>query len=94
MKPKFFKDVFANRDKKRTSLWPAEGSLCEYQNAFGINPDDFEDFYDYLETLSLDCPEDSEPGILEWTVAEDTPDTVYYQVCVSFIFGGLISSDY
>ncbi|KAJ8041500.1 HHIP-like protein 2 [Holothuria leucospilota] len=66
---------------------PVEGSLCEYQNAFGINPDDFEDFYEYVETLSLVCPEDSEPGILEWTVAEDTPDIVYYQCYVHRYLG-------
>lgn len=56
------------------------GTLCEYQNFLGLDPNKFGDFNDYLSTLFLHCPPDAVPGILEWQVAENTPDVVYYQV--------------
>jgi hypothetical protein len=40
-----------------------------------------ETFEDYMKTLKLEC-EDGDPAVLNWTVAEDTPDLVYYQVSV------------
>lgn len=40
---------------------------------------DIETFEDYMKTLHLEC-EPGEPAYLNWTVAMDTPDLVYYQV--------------
>jgi hypothetical protein len=33
----------------------------------------------YMQTLQLEC-NDGKSGTLNWTVAEETPDLVYYQV--------------
>lgn len=38
-----------------------------------------ETFEDYKKTLRLVC-EDGEPSIMKWTVPEDAPDELYYQV--------------
>jgi hypothetical protein len=38
-----------------------------------------ETFEQYTKTLKLEC-EPGEAAVLNWTVAEDTPDLVYYQV--------------
>lgn len=43
--------------------------------------DEIAKFEDYMKTLYLACDEtDSPPVYLNWTVADDTPDMVYYQV--------------
>ena len=38
-------------------------------------------FADYFATLQQVC-EAGQPGVLQWTPDMNTPDTVYYQVCV------------
>ena len=38
-------------------------------------------FADYFATLQQVC-EAGQPGVLQWTPDKNTPDTVYYQVCV------------
>jgi hypothetical protein len=49
-----------------------------------------ETFNEYFTTLRLVC-DDGEPAYLNWTVAPETPDLVYYQVmiqlCVYVPFG-------
>lgn len=55
--------------------------ICEYRQSSASNPET--DFATYAATLSLDCggtaPAAVQPGRLSWTVAADTPNTVYYQ---------------
>lgn len=42
-------------------------------------------FDDYFKTLDLHC-EPGEPALLNWTVALNTPDLLYYQViCLSIL---------
>lgn len=41
--------------------------------------DEFVSFGSYQRTLTLEC-DHGEPGIVEWTPDQNTPDTVYYQV--------------
>ncbi|XP_071827063.1 protein Skeletor, isoforms B/C-like [Apostichopus japonicus] len=65
---------------------PVEGHLCEYQTG-SYQPDAFNDFLSYKSTLKLICPRRTVPGILVWTVDEDTPDTVYYQCYQHKFFG-------
>ncbi|XP_042862288.1 protein Skeletor, isoforms B/C-like [Penaeus japonicus] len=56
----------------------AAGGLCEWRHE-GIDAwEDSITFEEYKETLYKDCDGDP-PGSLVWTVAEDTPDLVYYQ---------------
>lgn len=55
-----------------------EGSLCEYKGT--TDPEDFATFEKFVLDLTLDCPDDPQPGVLTWTVTEETPDLVYYQV--------------
>lgn len=45
---------------------------------------DFDNLEDYKKTLTLQC-DHGEPSVLNWTVAADTPNEVYYQVsCANF----------
>ena len=44
-------------------------------------------FDDYFATLQQVC-EAGQPGVLKWTPDMNTPDTVYYQVCVCVWVGG------
>ncbi|KAJ8041493.1 Hyalin [Holothuria leucospilota] len=69
---------------------PAEGALCEYQSTYGVDPNSLASFEEFFETLTLNCS-DEEPGILIWTVAADTPDTVYYQSYMHPYLGWRIS---
>lgn len=52
---------------------------CEWQHNTIDKSEDIETFEDYMKTLKLEC-DSGEPAYLNWTVADDTPDTVYYQV--------------
>jgi hypothetical protein len=44
-----------------------------------------ETFQAFFDSLKLSC-EEGNPDILNWTVAEETPDLVYYQVNIFFRF--------
>lgn len=43
------------------------------------NADNYKTFKSFFETLELKCDK-GEPAKLVWTVKNDTPDLVYYQV--------------
>lgn len=44
-----------------------------------------ETFDEYKKTLYLSCDDpDGQPAFLNWTVADETPDLVYYQVIVEY----------
>ncbi|PIK48345.1 hypothetical protein BSL78_14794, partial [Apostichopus japonicus] len=64
---------------------PVEGSLCEYKGT--TDPEDFATFEKFVLDLTLDCPDDPQPGVLTWTVTEETPDLVYYQCYLHRFFG-------
>jgi len=54
-----------------------ESPICTLSITADTDPE--ADFPDYFKTLSNSCEASTpEPGVLSWTVAEDTPDTVYY----------------
>lgn len=61
------------------------GRLCEWKPKTTDKYSDVNSFEEYLKTLELHC----EPGntaLLNWTVAMDTPDLLYYQVKNYFAF--------
>lgn len=56
------------------------GRLCNWTpDPDQPSADEFASFGAYQRTLSLVC-DHGDPGVVQWTPDEDTPDTVYYQV--------------
>lgn len=60
----------------------AAGRYCEWQINGTDQSEKIETFEDYMKTLYLFC-EDGEPGVLNWTVPMEAPNTLYYQVSFS-----------
>ncbi|KAJ0170675.1 hypothetical protein K1T71_013447 [Dendrolimus kikuchii] len=56
----------------------ALGRYCEWVHQSIDKSATSETFEDYMKTLQLECSP-GEPGILNWTVAHETPDLLYYQ---------------
>ncbi|XP_028157602.1 protein Skeletor, isoforms B/C isoform X2 [Ostrinia furnacalis] len=56
----------------------AVGRYCEWTHKTIDQSAVTETFEDYMKTLQLEC-NDGEPAVLNWTVAHETPDLVYYQ---------------
>ncbi|XP_067006992.1 protein Skeletor, isoforms B/C [Anabrus simplex] len=56
----------------------AAGRYCEWTHKTIDRSAEIETFSEYLTTLRLVCDE-GEPAYLNWTVAQETPDLVYYQ---------------
>lgn len=69
---------------------PATGALCEIEGS-NSGTEKIVSFPRYYSTLNTSCVDDAEitsaGGTLEWTVAADTPDMVYYQ-CVTHQYLG------
>lgn len=61
------------------------GRLCHWTHQGDDDADDYESFGAYQRTLELKCDQ-GEPGIVEWTPDDNTPNTVYYQVCNLNVF--------
>lgn len=57
----------------------AAGRYCEWVRTTVDNADNYETFKSFFDTLELKCNM-GEPAKLVWTVEQDTPDLVYYQV--------------
>ncbi|KAL6266621.1 hypothetical protein P5V15_003466 [Pogonomyrmex californicus] len=57
----------------------AAGRYCEWVRTTVDNADNYKTFKSFFETLELKCDK-GEPAKLIWTVDENTPDLVYYQV--------------
>lgn len=57
----------------------AAGRYCEWEHKTVDMSNQSPTFEEYFQTLRLECDQ-GEPAKLVWTVAEDTPDLVYYQV--------------
>ncbi|XP_068896678.1 protein Skeletor, isoforms B/C isoform X2 [Tenebrio molitor] len=64
--------------KDGTAKPTGTGRLCHWTQQGDKEADDFESFGAYQRTLELKCDQ-GEPGVIQWTPDEDTPDTVYYQ---------------
>ncbi|XP_039760676.1 protein Skeletor, isoforms B/C isoform X2 [Pararge aegeria] len=54
------------------------GRYCEWIHKTTDQSATSKTFEDYMQTLQLECS-DGEPAVLNWTVAHETPDLVYYQ---------------
>ncbi|KAF2359543.1 DOMON domain [Trinorchestia longiramus] len=72
--------VFAGVEftKMGTPRPTAVGRLCKWKHISHDAWKSSSTFEEYRSSLYKDC-EDGKPGYLEWTVAKDTPDLVYYQ---------------
>lgn len=55
------------------------GRYCEWQHLTVDKSEFIETFDEYKKTLRLQC-DAGDAAVLNWTVAADTPDLVYYQV--------------
>ena len=55
------------------------GRYCEWVHKSVDRSMETETFEEYLQTLYLKCDE-GESALLNWTVAKETPDLLYYQV--------------
>lgn len=67
------------------------GRLCEWVEDPAHPADAFSSFGAYQRTLKLHC-EEGQPAIVQWTPDQSTPDTVYYQVRIMFLFEKLAAS--
>lgn len=56
----------------------AAGRYCEWAHTTVDRSAEMETFLEYLSTLRLVC-DNGEPAYLNWTVAPETPDLLYYQ---------------
>lgn len=56
------------------------GKYCEYAHNTVDRSTEFNTFDNFFKTLKLQCDNFGEAAILNWTVAEETPDLVFYQV--------------
>uniref|UniRef100_A0A8D8Q2Y6 Protein Skeletor, isoforms D/E n=1 Tax=Cacopsylla melanoneura TaxID=428564 RepID=A0A8D8Q2Y6_9HEMI len=72
--------VFAgvNVDSEGYPFPSAAGRYCEWVPKTIDRSSESVTFEDYMKTLKLDC-QSGEPAYLNWTVAQETPDLVYYQ---------------
>ncbi|KAI5706345.1 hypothetical protein M8J75_007174 [Diaphorina citri] len=72
--------VFAgvNFDSEGYPFPSAAGRYCEWVHKTIDRSSETASFEDYFLTLRLDC-QPGEPAYLNWTVAQETPDLVYYQ---------------
>lgn len=75
--------VFAgvNYDSNGFSYPTAAGRYCEWTRNTVDNADNYETFKSFFQTLELKCDK-GEPAKLVWTVEEDTPDMLFYQVWI------------
>jgi len=65
-------------------LYDLAGRYCEFKFKSYDRSSEMETFDAYLDSLKLSC-ENGNAGLLNWTVAEETPDLVYYQVKLLFV---------
>nr|CAD7455034.1 unnamed protein product [Timema tahoe] len=73
--------IFAGaKQTRRGDVFPTgTGRLCNWTPDPKQPPaDEFASFGAYQRTLTLECDQ-GEPGLVEWTPDQNTPDTVYYQ---------------
>lgn len=56
------------------------GRFCEWKFKSYDRSSEMETFNAFFDSLKLSCEEKGKAEVLNWTVAEETPDLVYYQV--------------
>lgn len=61
------------------------GRFCEWKFKSYDRSAEMETFQAFFDSLKLSC-EEGFPDVLNWTVAEETPDLVYYQVNIITYF--------
>ena len=71
-------------DREGNPAPTTQGRLCEWVEDPAHPADSFSSFGAFQRTLKLHC-EEGQPALLQWTVENDTPDTVYYQVYILLI---------
>lgn len=79
--------VFAGVTQSKTGEYEPTGvgRLCNWvPDPDQPSADEFASFGAYQRILSLVCDR-GDPGFIQWTPDENTPDTVYYQVRKHFI---------
>ncbi|KAJ2941635.1 hypothetical protein O0L34_g14691 [Tuta absoluta] len=65
-------------DNEQYPFPTAVGRYCEWTHKTVDQAASSQTFEEYMKTLDLKCS-DGEPAVLNWTVAHETPDLVYYQ---------------
>lgn len=65
-------------NKEGEEIPMAQGRYCEWVHKTVDRSLEFDNFDEFFKTLKLDC-QPGQPAKLQWTVAQDTPDLVYYQ---------------
>lgn len=71
-------NIYRSRDVTCVCVFSTVGSLCLWKLIGQDMWQQSETFEIYKDSLYKEC-ESGLPGSLTWTVAEDTPDLVYYQ---------------
>lgn len=82
-KIRIFAGVTYDRDGNPVSS--AQGRLCEWVEDPSQPADKFTSFGAYQRTLKLHC-EEGEPAIMQFKPDVNTPDTIYYQVCLIVLY--------
>lgn len=79
----------------KNGLYFPVGRYCEWTHKTIDQSAASETFEDYMKTVQLEC-NDGEPAVLNWTVAHETPDLVYYQVTAIFqlLLKNLVSGEF
>ncbi|XP_051157784.1 protein Skeletor, isoforms B/C isoform X2 [Leptopilina boulardi] len=65
-------------NKEGEAIPTAQGRYCEWIHKSVDKSSEIDNFDEFFKTLKLDC-QPGQPAKLEWTVAQDTPNLVYYQ---------------
>lgn len=61
------------------------GRYCEWKHKTIDKSEESETFEEFKKTLNLVCDDpDGQPAYLNWTVPDDAPNIVYYQVLKFF----------
>lgn len=72
-------------DNKGYPFPTAAGRYCEWVHKTTDKSKESETFKAFFQTLRLECDE-GDPAKLEWTVPDDAPDLLYYQVRFIYIY--------
>lgn len=64
---------------RRLLLCILAGRFCEWKFKSYDRSSEMETFNAFFDSLKLSC-KSGDVAVLNWTVAEETPDLVYYQV--------------
>jgi len=68
----------------KQTIFPLVGGYCEFEGTKG-NTEVSSDL-EFKKSLTYKCSTDEPPGILKWTVPQDAPGLLYYQVIRRWTF--------